>query len=119
MTSKELLEIQDFNKKIYADDKIKEYVANIVDATRHPEKYKLDINGFLEYGASPRASIWLILAGKAHAMMNGRGYVKPEDIKEIAHDVLRHRILISYEAEVEDITADLIIDKILDKIKVP
>lgn len=119
LSSGKILEIQEFNQKIYADIKIKEYVAEIVDATRHPEKYELDINGFIEYGASPRASLWLILAAKAHAMVNGRGYVKPEDVKAIAHDVLRHRVLLTYEAEAEQKTSDEIITKILEKVKVP
>ena len=119
LSSKQILEMQNFNLNIYADRKIKEYVAEIIDATRHPEKYNLDINEQIEYGASPRASLWLILAGKAHAMINGRGHVKPEDIKAIAHDVLRHRILLTYEAEAEQKTSDEIITKILENIKVP
>ena len=73
----------------------------------------------MKYGATPRASIWLIIGAKAHAMINGRGYVKPEDVKAIAHDVLRHRILLTYEAEAEQKTSDEIITQILDKIKVP
>ena len=119
ISSKQILEMQEFNQKIYADKKIKEYVAEIVDATRHPERYGLDINGHIEYGASPRASLWLILAAKAHAMVNGRGYVKPEDVKSIAYDVLRHRILLTYEAEAEQKTSDEIITRILEKIRVP
>ncbi len=119
MNSKELIKIQEFNRKIYVDEKIEEYVACIVDATRHPEDYGLKIRELIDYGASPRASIWLILAGKAHALLNGRGYVIPEDIKEIAHDVLRHRIILTYEAEAEDIMADKIIDDILSKIETP
>ncbi|MBW2974357.1 MoxR family ATPase [Candidatus Woesearchaeota archaeon] len=119
LSARQIIEMQDFNQKIYADRKIKEYVAEIVDATRHPEKYGLDINGHIEYGASPRASLWLILAAKAHAMMNSRGYVKPEDVKAVAHDVLRHRILLTYEAEAEQKTSDGIITRILEKIKVP
>lgn len=119
LSTKQIIEMQDFNQKVYADKKIKEYVAEIVDATRHPEKYGLDINGHIEYGASPRASLWLILAAKAHAMINGRGYVKPEDVKAIAYDVLRHRILLTYEAEAEQKTSDEIITKILEKIRVP
>ncbi|MFC1741957.1 AAA family ATPase [Nanoarchaeota archaeon] len=111
--------LQAFCTQVYADEKIEEYVAHIVDATRHPQDYKLDIDGHIEYGASPRASIWLILAGKAHALMNGRGYVTPEDIQEVAYDVLRHRILLSYEAEAEDITPEEIIEKVLAKVKVP
>ena len=119
MNSKELIKIQEFNKKIYVDDKIEEYVACIVDATRHPKDYGLNIEELIDYGASPRASIWLILAGKAHALLNGRGYVIPEDIKAVAHDVLRHRIIPTYEAEAEDITTDKIIDDILSKIETP
>ncbi|NOX71817.1 MAG: MoxR family ATPase [Candidatus Micrarchaeota archaeon] len=114
-----IIEMQKFNRSIYADEKIEKYVADIVDATRHPEDYGLDINGYIEYGASPRASIWLILAGKAVAMMDGRGYVLPEDIKEIAYDVLRHRIILTYDAEADEITTDQIIDRILDSVRSP
>ena len=119
LNAKQIIEMQEFNQKVYADKKVKRYVAELVDATRHPEKYDLEINGHIEYGASPRASLWLILAAKAHAMMKGRGYVKPEDVKAIAYDVLRHRILLTYEAEAEQKTSDEIITKILDKVKVP
>ncbi len=119
VSAKEIIEMQQFNRQVYADRKIKEYVAELVDATRHPERYGLDINGHIEYGASPRASLWLILAAKAHAMVNGRGYVKPEDVKAIAYDVLRHRIILTYEAEAEEKTSDEIITLILDTIKVP
>jgi len=119
MTTQKILEIQDFNQRIYADEKIKDYVSEIVDATRNPDNYGLNIDGYIEYGASPRASLWLILAGKAHAMLNGRGYVIPEDIQAIAYETLRHRILLTYEAEAEDITSDQIIKQILDTVKVP
>lgn len=114
-----VIEIQKFNQNIYADEKIEKYVSQIVDATRHPQNYDIDIGNYIEFGASPRASLWLILAGKANAMLNGRGYVKPEDIQKIAYDVLRHRIILTYEAEAEEIKTDEIIKKILDKIKVP
>ncbi len=114
-----IVEMQGFNNSIYADMKIKEYVAEIIDATRNPGSHGIDADGHIEYGASPRASLWLILAGKAHAMLNGRGYVKPEDIKAVAHDVLRHRILLTYEAEAEEVSSDEIIDRLLEKIKVP
>ncbi len=119
LTKENIKDIQKFNPQVYADEKIEEYVASLVDSTRHPEKYKLDIDGHIEYGASPRASIWLILASKANAMIEGRGYVTPEDVQAVAHDVLRHRILLTYEAEAENITPDQIIDKILSKVKVP
>jgi len=119
ISTQDLLKIQAFVKSIYCDDKVKQYVTDLVDASRNPRDYGLEMDGLIEYGASPRASIWLILAGKAHALMNGRGYVMPEDIQEIAHDVLRHRILVSYEAEAEETTSDMIIDQILEKVKVP
>jgi MoxR-like ATPase len=114
-----IIKIQKFNQQIYADDKIEEYAASLVDATRNPKKYSLEFDGHIDYGASPRASIWLILAAKAYAMLNSRGYVIPEDIKAIAPDVLRHRIILSYEAEAEELTTDDIIKKILEKVKVP
>jgi len=115
----DIIKMQEFVQSVYCDDKIKEYVTDIVDASRRPEDYKLEMNGLIEYGASPRASIWLIMAAKAQALTQGRGYVLPEDVKYIAHDVLRHRILVSYEAEAEGIDSDNLIDKILEKVKVP
>jgi len=119
MKASEIVEIQRFNRSIYADEKIEGYVAEIVDATRHPSEYGLDLNGLVEYGASPRASIWLVLAGKANALLQGRGYVVPEDIKAVAVDVLRHRILLSYEAEAEGISSDQIVERVLSKIRAP
>lgn len=115
----QILEMQEFNSKIYADKIILEYVANIVDSTRNPDSYELDLKNIIEFGASPRASIWLIKTAKANAMINGRGYVIPEDIKEVAHDVLRHRLILTFEAEADEITTDKVIDMILDKIPSP
>lgn len=115
----QILEMQEFNSKIYADKIILEYVANIVDSTRNPDNYELDLENIIEFGASPRASIWLIKTAKANAMINGRGYVIPEDIKEVAHDVLRHRLILTFEAEADEITTDKVIDTILDKIPSP
>jgi MoxR-like ATPase len=117
--SADIINIQRFCQRIYCDDKIKGYVTSIVDATRRPELHKLELNGLIDYGASPRASIWLVLAGKAHALMHGRGFVLPEDIRAVAHDVLRHRIIVSYEAEAEGVSSDAIIDKVLEKVRVP
>ena len=119
LQSKEILEMQKFNAEIYADNVILKYVASIVDATRNPDKYNLDLSNIIEFGASPRASIWLIRAAKANAMINGRGYVIPEDIKEIAHEVLRHRLILTFEAEAEEINTDKVIDIILEKISSP
>jgi len=119
LEQKDILALQGLCRRIYADPAICDYVARIVDCTRHPEAYGLDINGHIDYGASPRASIWLILAGKARALMEGRGYVTPDDIKTMAHDVLRHRILLSFEAEAEGVTPDDIITKIIKTVKSP
>ena len=119
LKSNEILEMQEFNSKIYADNIILKYVASIIDATRNPDNYELDLKNIIEFGASPRASIWLIKAAKANAMINGRGYVIPEDIKEVAHDVLRHRLILTFEAEADEINSDKVIDIILDKIPSP
>lgn len=119
LNAKDIIDVQKFNQKIYADEKIEDYVTDIVDATRHPDEYGLELDGLIEYGASPRASIWLILTGKAHALLQGRGYVIPEDIRKIAYDVLRHRIILTYEAEAEEKTSDDIISEILGKIRSP
>ncbi len=119
LKSNEILQMQEFNSKIYADNIILKYVANIIDATRNPDNYELDLKNMIEFGASPRASIWLIKAAKANAMISGRGYVIPEDIKEVAHDVLRHRLILTFEAEAEEINSDKVIDIILDKIPSP
>ncbi len=119
ISSSEILEIQNFNKTIYADEKIEEYVASIIDATRNPREYGVDLVDMIEFGASPRASIWLILTAKAHALLNGRGFVIPEDVKDVVHDVLRHRITLTYEADAEGMTTDRIIDLIMDKIRSP
>ena len=119
ITPSRIIEIQKFNHRIYMDEKISKYITDIVQATRKPEQYGLDVKDFIEYGASPRASIYLALGGKAHAMLAGRGYIIPEDIKAIARDVLRHRIILTYEALAEDITSDKIITSILDKVPVP
>jgi MoxR-like ATPase len=119
ISADQLIEIQKFNHRIYTDQKIRDYVAQIVDATRHPEDYDLDIDNKIEYGASPRASLWLTVGAKSNALLNGRGYVIPQDIQDIVYDVLRHRILLTYDAEAENITSDQIIKTILEKIPVP
>jgi MoxR-like ATPase len=114
-----IIDIQNFNHSIYMDEKISKYITDIVQATRDPQQYGLDMKDFIEYGASPRASINLALGGKAGALLAGRGYVIPEDIKRIARDVLRHRIILSYEALAEEMTTDKIIGSILEKVPVP
>jgi MoxR-like ATPase len=105
---------------IYMDDKIKDYVLDVVSATRHPEQYKMaDLKNLIEYGASPRASINLCLAARAHAFLAGRGYVSPQDVKEIAYDVLRHRVILTYEAEAEEKSAEDIVRRVLETVPVP
>ncbi len=115
----EILKARAVVQQIYIDPRIKEYVLDLVLATRRPEDYKLDMKGLVQFGASPRATIFLTVAAKAHAFIRGRGYVTPEDIKGIAADVMRHRIILSYEAEAEDVTTEQIIQRILDTIEVP
>ena len=105
---------------IYVDEKVKDYILNIVFATREPARFGLaELSDFILYGASPRATIYLNLAAKAHAFLKGRGYITPEDVKAIGHDVLRHRIIVTYEAEAEEKTADDIVKKVFDTIEVP
>lgn len=105
--------------QIYIDERIKTYVLDIVFATRDPEDYHLDLKKFIRFGASPRASIGIFCAAKAHAFLKGRGFVIPEDIKSVAPDILRHRILLSYEAEAEGMKSDDIVQKILGTIPAP
>jgi MoxR-like ATPase len=107
-------------REVYLDEKIENYITDIVFATRYPEKYKLGtFKGMISYGGSPRASINLALASKAFAFIKRRGYVIPEDVRAIAHDVLRHRIGLTYEAEAENITTEEIINEILNTVEVP
>jgi MoxR-like ATPase len=115
----DILEARRLVDAIYMDDKVKEYIIDLVFATRDPASFKLDLAPFIQYGASPRATLNLTLAAKSHAFLQGRGYVTPQDVKSIAPDVLRHRVIITYEAEAEDMTSDLIVKRILDGVPVP
>lgn len=115
-----IIKARELCKKIYIDDKIKDYILNLVFATRQPKDYGLDdLSGLIRYGASPRASIYLTSTARALAFIKRRGFVIPEDIKELAPDVLRHRIILTYEAEAEEITTDDVIQKILAGVEVP
>ncbi|MDR4505658.1 MAG: MoxR family ATPase [Candidatus Scalindua sp.] len=105
--------------QIYIDDKIKDYIVDLVFASREPKKYNLEIDQFIEFGASPRATIYLAVASKAYAFLRGRGYVTPQDVKTIGMDVLRHRIIVTYEAEAEELTSEKIIQIIFDNVEVP
>jgi MoxR-like ATPase len=120
VTPGDILRAREMVRQIYVDDKIKEYILDLVLTTREPGTNGLsDLNNLIDFGASPRASIYLIAASRAHAFIKGRGFVTPEDIKQIAPDVLRHRIITSYEAEAENITSDHIVRRILDHTDVP
>jgi MoxR-like ATPase len=116
---KDILAAREVVHKIYVDEKVKEYILNIVFATREPKAYNVPVEGLVAYGASPRATIFLTLAAKAHAFMAGRGYVTPEDVKAIGLDVLRHRVLLTFEAEAEEMTSDAVVRKVFDQIEVP
>jgi len=115
----EILAARTLVDQIYLDDKIKEYIVDLVFATREPSTYKLDLAPLVEYGASPRATLYLTLAAKAHAFLQGRGYVTPQDVKSIGPDVLRHRVIVTYEAEAEEIDADEIVRRVFDGVPVP
>ena len=119
-TKEDILKLNKAYKMIYIDERIKEYILNVIFATRFPEDHGLKkIKNFIQFGASPRASIYLTDTARAFAFIRGRGYVTPEDIKTIGRDVLRHRIILSYEAEAEEMTSDDIITEIFDNIEVP
>ena len=120
LTTKEIGEAREVVRQVYLDEKIEQYITDIVFATRYPEKYNLnEIKDFIEFGGSPRASINLALAARAFAFIKRRGYVIPEDVRAVAHDVLRHRIGLTYEAEANNVTAEEIVSKILNKVEVP
>ena len=115
-----LFQARQIVNEVYMDEKIEKYIVDIVDATRHPENYGLkNLKGLIQYGASPRATINLGIAAKAYAFLQGRGYVTPQDIKTIGMDVLRHRVIVSYEAEAEEKTSEDLIQNIYDEIEVP
>jgi MoxR-like ATPase len=117
--TQEILAARALVDQIYLDDKIKEYIVDLVFATRDPAAYKLDLAPLVEYGASPRATLYLTLAAKAHAFLQGRGYVTPQDVKSIGPDVLRHRVIVTYEAEAEEIDADEVVRRVFDGVPVP
>ncbi len=115
----DIVRLRSLIDEIYMDDKIEEYIVNVVEATRDPAAYGLDIADLLRYGASPRATIFLAMAAKAQAFLEGRGYVSPQDVKTIGPDVLRHRVIVSYEAEAEEKTSEDIVQQIFDTVEVP
>jgi MoxR-like ATPase len=119
ISPEDISQVRNVVDEIYIDEKIKDYIVDIVCATRQPDKYGIEMANFINYGASPRATIYLAVAAKAHAFVQQRGYVTPQDVKSIGPDVLRHRVIVSYEAEAEDKTSEDIIKTIFDSIEVP
>jgi len=115
----DLADLQKAVDGVYVDPKIKHYVLDLVQATRQPAGDKLGLAPLIQYGASPRATLFLVKAAKGQAFLDGRGYVTPDDVKSIARDVLRHRILVTFEAEAEEVTSDAIVQKVLDHVTVP
>jgi MoxR-like ATPase len=116
----EILTARNLVREVYIDEKVEQYILDIVFATRQPEEYNMaKLKPLISYGSSPRGSINLAIAAKAHAFLNKRGYVVPEDIRAICTDVLRHRIGLTYEAEAESITPEIVIENIIDKINLP
>ncbi len=115
----EIIRSRDIVNRIFIDDRVKDYIVDVVWATRRPQEFQLGMEGLIRYGASPRATISLTLAARAHAFLNGRGYVTPQDIKSIGADVLRHRVIVSYEAEAEEITSEIVVQRIFAGLPVP
>ena len=115
----DILMFQKIVHDVYADEKIKQYIVDLTDATRNPAKYKIELGKYIEFGGSPRASISMYISAKAEAMLKGKTFVIPEHVKTVAHDVLRHRVLINYEGQSENITPEQIIDEILSKVPIP
>ena len=116
----DILRAREVTRNIYIDDKIRNYIVNLICATREPEAYKIkNMKGLIMYGASPRATIYLNIASKAYAFMRGRGYVIPDDVKAIGMDILRHRVIVTYEAEAEQLTSEDIVKRIFDEVEVP
>ena len=119
LSGAQILAMRDYLDQVYCDEKVGDYILDIVFATREPEQFHLKIGHQIEYGASPRATLYLNLCARANAMINGRAYATPQDVKEVAPDVLRHRIILTYEAEAEEVTSEDIIAQILNTIPVP
>jgi MoxR-like ATPase len=115
----DILRVREVVKEVYMDERIKDYIVQLVLATRKPQEFKLNLKGMIQFGASPRATIYLAQASRAHAFVKGRGYVTPEDIKAVGMDVLRHRIILTYEAEAEELTTESVVSRIFDAVQVP
>ncbi|MDX9701641.1 MAG: MoxR family ATPase [Candidatus Auribacterota bacterium] len=119
VTADDIFQARNVVNQIYIDDKIKDYIIDLVFATREPHAYNIDVSDYIAFGASPRATIALTMASKAYAFIHGRGYVTPQDVKSIGMDILRHRVIITYEAEAEEMSSEDVIRKIFDEVEVP
>jgi MoxR-like ATPase len=120
LSPSDIFQMQEVVRRIYVDDQVKDYIINLVQSTRSPAKFGMkDLAPLIEYGGSPRASIFLGLAARANAFLNGRGYVTPQDVKDTAYDVLRHRVILTYEAEAEQVSSEQVISTILSTVPVP
>jgi MoxR-like ATPase len=119
MSAAQIQTMREILDQVYCDEKVGDYILDLVFATRKPSDYNINIDHQIEYGASPRATLYLNLAARANAMLNGRAYATPQDVKEIAHDVLRHRVILTYEAEAEEITSEDLITTLLSELPVP
>jgi MoxR-like ATPase len=117
--AKDLIELRKLARDVYVDDKVIEYILRLVDATRNPEAYNLNLKEYIRFGASPRASIYLTRAARSMAMIKGRIFVKPDDVKAVLIEVLRHRVIPTYEAEADEISSDEIVKRIRDGVAVP
>ncbi len=115
----DVVRLRELADTVYMDAKIEEYIVDLIEATRNPAGANLDIGEWIRHGASPRATIYLAMAARAHAMLQGRGYVIPQDVKSVAPDVLRHRVMVTYEAEAEELTSEDIVRQVLDGVEVP
>jgi MoxR-like ATPase len=119
LTPEDIARLRLLAEDIYMDEKLEEYIVNLVECTRNPDAYQLNIGEYIRYGASPRATIFLAMASRAQALLQGRGYVTPQDVKSIALDVLRHRVIPTYEAEADEKTPEDLVGQILDTVEVP
>jgi MoxR-like ATPase len=119
LSAADVFELRRAIDEIYIDAKVKRYIVDLVHATRRPRDYGLDLEQYIQYGASPRATIFLTRGARAQAFLEGRAYVTPQDVKTIGYDVLRHRVTVTYEAEAEDIRSETLLQRIFDRVKVP
>jgi len=119
LTPKKIIEMQEFVQQIYLDPEIEKYIVRIIDATRNPAKYKITNAKYIDWGCSPRAGIGLFIGAKTEALLDGKGFVTPQHVKDVAYDVMRHRLILTYEAEAEKITTDDVIKEILARVPVP